>query len=173
MEAERVKKAVVIGGGFIGLEVAENLLAQGVDVTVMDFASQIMPNVLDPEMADYAQRHLRKQGVRVLTGTKAEKLVGDARVTAVKTASATLPAELVVLSAGIRPNTAFLASSGIEMEKGAIVVDSQLKTNLPGVYAAGDCALVTNRLTGRRRFWLASKSAIPAFWAPAWLSCRA
>ncbi len=65
MEAERVKKAVVIGGGFIGLEVAENLLAQGVDVTVMDFASQIMPNVLDPEMADYAQRHLRKQGVRV------------------------------------------------------------------------------------------------------------
>ena len=62
VEAERVKKAVVIGGGFIGLEVAENLLAQGVDVTVMDFASQIMPNVLDPEMADYAQRHLRKQG---------------------------------------------------------------------------------------------------------------
>ena len=118
----------------------------------MDFASQIMPNVLDPEMADYAQRHLRKQGVRVLTGTKAEKLVGDARVTAVKTASATLPAELVVLSAGIRPNTAFLASSGIEMEKGAIVVDSQLKTNLPGVYAAGDCALVTNRITGRRQW---------------------
>ena len=152
VEAERVKKAVVIGGGFIGLEVAENLLAQGVDVTVMDFASQIMPNVLDPEMADYAQRHLRKQGVRVLTGTKAEKLVGDVRVTAVKTASATLPAELVVLSAGIRPNTAFLASSGIEMEKGAFVVDSQLKTNLPGVYAAGDCALVTNRITGRRQW---------------------
>ena len=78
--------------------------------------------------------------------------MGDARVTAVKTASATLPAELVVLSAGIRPNTAFLASSGIEMEKGAIVVDSQLKTNLPGVYAAGDCALVTNRITGRRQW---------------------
>ena len=152
VEAERVKKAVVVGGGFIGLEVAENLLAQGVDVTVMDFASQIMPNVLDPEMADYAQRHLRKQGIRVLTGTKAEKLVGDARVTAVKTASATLPAELVVLSAGIRPNTAFLASSGIEMEKGAIVVDFQLKTSLPGVYAVGDCALVTNRITGRRQW---------------------
>lgn len=66
----------MVGGGFIGLEVAENLLAQGVDVTVMDFASQIMPNVLDPEMADYAQRHLRKKGIRVLTGTKAEKLVG-------------------------------------------------------------------------------------------------
>ncbi|MFQ9847193.1 MAG: FAD-dependent oxidoreductase [[Clostridium] leptum] len=57
-----------------------------------------------------------------------------------------------MLSAGIRPNTAFLASSGIEMEKGAIVVDSQLKTNLPGVYAAGDCALVTNRITGRRQW---------------------
>ena len=149
IKSENVKKAVVIGGGFIGLEVAENLLAQGVDVTVMDFAPQIMPNVLDPEMADYAQRHLRKQGVRVLTNTKAEALVGDVKVTAVKTVSATLPADLVVLSVGIRPNTAFLASSGIEMVKGTIVVDAQLKTSLPDVYAAGDCVMVTNRITGK------------------------
>lgn len=152
VKAEDVKKAVVVGGGFIGLEVAENLMAQNVDVTVIDFASQIMPNVLDPEMANYAQRHLRKQGIRVLTNTKAEKLLGDGNVTAVKTESATLPAQLVVLSVGIRPNTAFLASSGIEMIKGTILVDSQLKTNLPDVYAAGDCVMVTNRITGQRQW---------------------
>ncbi len=152
VQSEHVKKAVVVGGGFIGLEIAENLLAQGVEVTVIDVASQIMPNVLDPEMADYAERHLRRQGIRVLTGVKAERLLGDAKVSAVKTPSAVLPAELVVLSVGIRPNTAFLASSGIEMVKGTIVVDTQLKTSLPDVYAAGDCAMVTNRMTGRRQW---------------------
>ena len=152
IEAANVKKAVVVGGSFIGLEAAENLHAQGVEVTVIDFASQLLPNVLDPEMADYAKRHLQKQGIRVLTGTKAEKLLGDGRVTAVRTDTAALPAELVVLSAGIRPNTAFLADSGMEMYKGTILVDERLRTNLPDVYAAGDCVMVTNRITGRRQW---------------------
>ena len=152
IEAANVKKAVVVGGSFIGLEAAENLHAQGVVVTVIDFASQLLPNVLDPEMADYAKRHLQKQGIRVLTGTKAEKLLGDGRVTAVRTDTAALPAELVVLSAGIRPNTAFLADSGMEMYKGTILVDERLRTNLPDVYAAGDCVMVTNRITGRRQW---------------------
>ena len=152
IEAANVKKAVVVGGSFIGLEAAENLHAQGVEVTVIDFASQLLPNVLDPEMADYAKRHLQNQGIRVLTGTKAEKLLGDGRVTAVRTDTAALPAELVVLSAGIRPNTAFLADSGMEMYKGTILVDERLRTNLPDVYAAGDCVMVTNRITGRRQW---------------------
>ena len=152
IEAANVKKAVVVGGSFIGLEAAENLHAQGVEVTVIDFASQLLPNVLDPEMADYAKRHLQKQGIRVLTGTKAEKLLGDGRVTAVRTDTAALPAELVVLSAGIRPNTAFLADSGMEMYKGTVLVDERLRTNLPDVYAAGDCVMVTNRITGRRQW---------------------
>ena len=152
IEAANVKKAVVVGGSFIGLEAGENLHAQGVVVTVIDFASQLLPNVLDPEMADYAKRHLQKQGIRVLTGTKAEKLLGDGRVTAVRTDTAALPAELVVLSAGIRPNTAFLADSGMEMYKGTILVDERLRTNLPDVYAAGDCVMVTNRITGRRQW---------------------
>ena len=152
IEAEQVKKAVVIGGSFIGLEAADNLRAQGAEVTVLDLASQLLPNVLDAEMADYVRRHLQKQGVRVMTGVGAEKLLGDGRVTAVQAGGSTLPAELVVLSAGIRPNTAFLASSGIELYKGAILVDECLRTSLPDVYAAGDCVIVTNRLTGRRQW---------------------
>ena len=73
-EQNNVKKAVVIGAGFIGLEAAENLQAKGIQVTVIDFADQILPNIFDPEMALYAKRHLIRQGIRVLTGTKAEQI---------------------------------------------------------------------------------------------------
>ena len=149
---QKVKQAVIAGGGFIGLEVAENLQSQGVSVTVVDFASQIMPNVFDPEMADYAKRHLQKKGIRVLTGTKLEKISGGDRAEAVKTSAGDIPAELVVMSVGIRPNTAFLEGSGIGMVKGTIITDAQLRTNLPDVYAAGDCALVSNRLTGEQQW---------------------
>lgn len=149
IEEYSARKAVVIGGGFIGLEVAENLQAKGLAVTVIDFASQIMPGVLDPEMAGYAKRHLANQGIRVITGTRAEQILGEDRVTAVKTTAGILPADVVVAAAGIRPNTAFLNDSGIEMFKGTILVDGQMKTSLENVYAAGDCAMVTNRITGQ------------------------
>ena len=152
IEENNVKKAVVIGAGFIGLEVAENLKAQGISVTVIDFASQVMPNILDPEMAGYVKKHLVREGIRVITSTKAEAVLGDDHVTGVKTSSGALPCTLLVAAAGIRPNTGFLADSGIDMFKGTIKVDAQLKTNLPDVYAAGDCVMVTNRITGEAKW---------------------
>ncbi|GAA0255866.1 FAD-dependent oxidoreductase [Faecalicatena contorta] len=151
-EERGVKKAVVVGAGFIGLEVAENLKARGIQVTVIDFAAQILPNILDPEMAAYAKKHLQKEGIRVITGTKAEAIMGTDKVTAVRTTAGTLPCEMVIMAAGIRPNTAFLNESGIEMFKGTILVDGQMKTSLKDVYAAGDCAMVTNRITGKRQW---------------------
>ena len=147
-----VRRAVVIGGGFIGLEAAENLKAQGVLVTVVDFASQIMPGVFDAEMADYVSRHLQKNGVRVVTGARVEALLGEGRVGAVRTTAGTFPCDMAVMAVGIRPNTAFLQGSGLAMEKGAILVDEYLRTNLADVYAAGDCALVKNRLTGDTQY---------------------
>lgn len=154
-----VKRAVVAGGGFIGLEVAENLKQQGVSVTVVDLASQIMPNVFDPEMANYAKKHLQKNGIRIITGTALEEISGEEHVTAVKTSAGIISADLVVMSVGIRPNTAFLADSGIEMFKGTIVTDEQLRTNLPDVYAAGDCAMVKNRITGKPQWSAMGSSA--------------
>lgn len=142
-----VKKAVIVGGGFIGLEVAENLLAQQVEVTLIDFADQIMPNVIDFELANYVQRHLQKQGMRILTGVKAQAVVGSEQVTALKTTVGEIPADMVILSVGIRPNTAFLNDTGMEMFKGTILVNENLETNLPNIYAIGDCAMVTNRIT--------------------------
>ena len=151
-EENNVKKAVVIGAGFIGLEAAENLQARGINVTVIDFASQILPNILDPEMAAYAKKHLLNVGIRVITGTSAEEILGTDKVTGVKTSAGTLACETLIMAAGVRPNTAFLQDTGIEMFKGTILVDGQMKTSLDDVYAAGDCVMVTNRITGKRQW---------------------
>lgn len=151
LKNNNVKKAVVVGGGFIGLEVAENLLEQGLSVTVMDMAQQIMPG-FDPEMADYAQRHLAKKGVKVLTSTKLESITGTLKAEGVQTDRGLLAADLVILSIGIRPNTGFCKDCGIEMFKGTILVDQHLRTNIDDIYAIGDCAMVTNRLTGERQW---------------------
>ena len=149
VEENQVKKAVVIGAGFIGLEVAENLKAKGVQVTVIDFASQILPNIVDAEVAVYAKKHLLKEGIRVITGTKVDAIMGNDHVTGVKTSAGLLRCELLIMAAGIRPNTDFLQDSGLEMFKGTILVDKTMKTNLEDVYAAGDCVMVTNRITGK------------------------
>ena len=146
-----VKRAVVVGGGFIGLEVAENLMEKGLSVTVIDMAPQIMPG-FDTEMADYAVRHLAKKGIKVLASTKLEGVTGDERAEGVQTDKGLLPADVVILSIGIRPNTGFLQDTGIEMFKGTILVDEKMATNVADVYAAGDCAMVKNRLTGERQW---------------------
>ena len=152
VSGRQVKQAVVVGGGFIGLEMAENLKEQGVSVTVIDAAAQILPDILDPEMAAYVKRRLVQKGIRVLTNTKAVRIEGDAEVSGIRTDSALLSCGLVVMAVGIRPNTAFLQDSGVELDKGKIVVDSMLRTNVADIFAAGDCAVVTNRLTGKRQW---------------------
>ncbi|HIY51891.1 MAG TPA: FAD-dependent oxidoreductase [Candidatus Olsenella avicola] len=143
------RRAVVVGAGFIGLEVAENLLARGLSVTVIDAMPQIMPNVFDAEMAGFAQRQLKAAGVRVMTSCPLAAIKGDGKVEGVETGAGTLPADLVILSLGIRPNTAWLEGSGVELDHGCVVVDELSATNLPDVYAAGDCAEVRSAITGQ------------------------
>lgn len=152
IETSDTKKAVVIGAGFIGLEIAENLKTQGLSVTVIDIASQVMPNILDPEMALYVKKHLQKNGIRVITGIKAEEVLGNDQVTGVRTSTGFLPCSLLAVATGIRPNTDFLTDTGIEMFKGTILVDEKLRTNLPDIYAAGDCVMVKNRITGEAKW---------------------
>ena len=146
------KRAVVVGGGFIGLEVAENLMAAGMNVTVMDMASQLMPNIFDAEMADYVRRQLQGKGLRILTGTALHAVEGVGKANGVRTSAGTLPADLVILAAGIRPATGFVSDIGLEMDRGCIVTDEYQRTNLPDIYAVGDCAMVKNRITDRRQW---------------------
>ncbi|MBQ4505113.1 MAG: FAD-dependent oxidoreductase, partial [Firmicutes bacterium] len=145
IEKTKAKSAVVVGGGFIGLEIAENLLAQGLKVTVADMATQVLPNLFDAEMADYIRRQLQAKGVRIVTGAALEGITE----TGVKTSVGSFDGDVVVLAIGIRPATAFLADSGLDMNRGTIVVDEYQKTNLEDIYAVGDCAQVYNRITGQ------------------------
>lgn len=152
IEKNNCKKAVVIGAGFIGMEMAENLAAQKLAVTVVDMTSQILPNTLDPEMAGYAAKVLRSNGFKIMTGTAVSAIKGETAVSAVATNAGELAADIVILSIGIRPSTDFLKDTEIEMIKGAIVVDEYQKTALDDIYAVGDCAVVKNRISGEAQW---------------------
>ena len=144
-----IKKAVVVGAGYIGLEIAENLKTIGVRPFVLDMAPQILAPGFDKEMADYAEGKLSESGIPVVTGVTVTAIEGNGKVEKVLTSKKAYKADLVVLSAGIRPNTAFLNDTGLEMVKGTILTNEYGETNLPDIYAAGDCAMVHNAITGK------------------------
>jgi NADPH-dependent 2,4-dienoyl-CoA reductase/sulfur reductase-like enzyme/rhodanese-related sulfurtransferase len=147
VESGEIKRAVVVGGGFIGLEVAENLAAQGVKVSVIDMAKHILPG-FDDEFSEYVENHLANQGIMTFTDTKLEAILGEGKVEKVKTNNRAMKADAVILSVGIRANTSFLAETGIElMPNRTIKVNEFLETNIEDIYAVGDCATVTNRVT--------------------------
>ena len=148
VDAGGIKRAVVVGAGYIGLEIAENLKLQGIRPFVLDMADHALPG-FDPEMAEYVEGKLQESGIPVVTGDAVTGIEGDGKVEKVLTSKKAYKADLVVLSAGIRPNTAFLDGCGLEMFKGTILTDEKGKTNLPDIYAAGDCAMVHNALTGK------------------------
>lgn len=149
IEKTQSKKAVVVGGGLIGLEMAENLMKQGLSVTVMDMAPQLMPELFDSDMADYVRRQLIQKGMRIMTGTAVRGIVGEQKARGVRSDAGIIGADLVIIAAGVRPATDFLMSSGLAMEHGLIVTDAYQRTNLECVYAVGDCAQVHNRITGK------------------------
>ncbi len=153
IETGSVKRAVVAGAGFIGLEVAENLAAKDIRVSVIDMADQILPG-FDKEIAEYAENHLADHGIMAFTGTKLLGIEGeDGKVKKVLTDRKGMKADLAVLCLGIRANTAFLADSGIElMPNRTVKVNEYLQTNDENIYAAGDCASVTNRITGKAQW---------------------
>ncbi len=143
-----IKKAVVVGAGYIGLELAENLAAEGIRPFVVDMAPQILPG-FDPEVSDFLERKIADAGIPVVTGVKVTALEGDGKVEKVVTDKRAYKADMVVFCAGIRPNTEFLEGTGIEMFKGTIITDSEGRTNDKDIYGAGDCAMVRNAITGK------------------------
>ncbi|MGV9184546.1 FAD-dependent oxidoreductase [Arcanobacterium canis] len=129
--------AVVIGGGFVGLEVAENLTHRGFSVTVLDRADHILPN-LDPEMAQPVAEHLRSHGITVVTGTEVTEVTAESVVAS----GVAYPADVVIASLGVRPHSALAADAGLEVAaNGGIVVDWHQRTSDPAIFAVGDAAL--------------------------------
>ena len=146
-ESSEVHRAVVVGGGYIGLEAAENLAARGIRTTVLEMAPQILPG-FDKEMAGWAEDHLADAGIMAFTGERVTAITGEGKVEKVLCENRKMKADLVVLSTGIRPNTAWLSDSGLDMVKGTLLTDLHGQTNDPAIWAVGDCAMVHNLITG-------------------------
>lgn len=147
IKAKGFKRVVVVGGGFIGLEAAENLNDMGIRTTVIDMAPQVLPG-FDPEVAGYIERHLGDQGIPVFTSTKLEAIEGDGKVEKVQTDRRGMKCDAVIMAVGIRANTAFTKDTGLElMPNRTIKINNKMETNLKDVYALGDCASVTNEIT--------------------------
>ena len=144
LSTAKVDRAVVIGGGFIGLEMAENLRMRGVDVTLVEMVDQVFAPA-DPEMAVTLHQHLTINGVQLLFNHGVTKIIDDGNGTAqvVLDNNLSVPAQLIILAIGVKPDTAFLKDSGINLnERGAIIVDESMRTNDELVYAVGDAVEV-------------------------------
>ncbi|MGB3682712.1 MAG: FAD-dependent oxidoreductase [Rubrobacteraceae bacterium] len=149
MQKHEPKKAVVVGGGYIGLEVAENLAESGIEVSLVETADQVAI-AYGREVADRVCAHLTEKGVNLYAGNEVEEFTGESRVRGVRFGDEEVETDLVVVGVGIKPSVALAGESGVEIGlTGAIRVDENMKTNLPDVWAAGDCVQTTNLASGK------------------------
>ncbi|MCG6929994.1 MAG: FAD-dependent oxidoreductase [Desulfofustis sp.] len=151
-----VGKAVVIGGGAIGIEMAEAFKdLWGVEATIVEFKDQLLPSLVDWELADILARHLRDSGLEVLLSEAALEITGDGdgRACTVKTSRREIDCDMVIIAVGVRPRSELAAAAGLHVSmSGAIVVNERMQTSDPDIYAAGDCVEITNLVSGRRFF---------------------
>lgn len=147
------RKAAVVGGGYIGLEVAESLVSLGMEVSLVEAGDRVAQSY-GPEVSRKVEDHLAEKGVSVFTGEAVEAFVGESgRVRAVRFGDGEIEAEIVILSVGVEPEVSLAESAGAEIgPTGTIRVDKYLRTSLPDVWAAGDCAESTHLVTGEP-FW--------------------
>ncbi|GAB2629062.1 flavoprotein oxidoreductase [Paractinoplanes abujensis] len=146
------RRAVVIGGGYIGVEMAEAMVLRGLEVTLLEKSPQPMAKTVDPEMGALVQKSMRGLGIEVVTGAHVEGLeTAGGRVRAVVTPDGTLPADIVVLGLGVRPNVALAADAGLPVgPAGGVRTDLRMRVEgAEGVWAAGDCVETRHLLTGR------------------------
>jgi NADPH-dependent 2,4-dienoyl-CoA reductase/sulfur reductase-like enzyme/rhodanese-related sulfurtransferase len=145
------KTAVVVGGGFIGLEMVENLIHRELSVVILEKLPQVMPP-LDPEMAVPLMEHLSAKGVRLHLGDGLSRIEdnGDSGLLVISESGARLPADLVILAIGVRPETALAKDAGLQIgPRGGVVVDNQMRTSDPHIWAVGDAIEVQDILTGQ------------------------
>jgi NADH oxidase (H2O2-forming) len=146
-EVGKAKKAVVIGGGLVGMEAAEAFHEKGLDVTVVEFLPHCLLAMVDPDMAQIVEDHCREHGLTIITNTAAQEVLGDDSPSGVVLKSreteqeSTIDADFVVVATGVRPVTGMAESIGVKIgSTRGIMVDDRMMTNLEDVYACGDCA---------------------------------
>jgi len=150
------ENAVVVGAGAIGLETAYALKKKGLNVTVVEMLDRPLPNSLDKDMASILLKSMEASGIRMLMEKRLETINGSESVRSVTVAGEEIPADMVIMSVGVRPNTRFLEGSGVEVGRG-IITDERMETSVPGIYAVGDCVESFSLIDrSRGNCWLAT-----------------
>lgn len=151
IESEGTGSAVIVGAGRVGLELADAFNAQGLDITIVEMANHVLPDVLDPDMAQYVADVIYSENISLYMAESVIKLTGDTngRVKKVVTDKRELDADIVVFAVGIKPDTELAKAAGIKIGgTGAIAMDEHMSTNIPGIYAGGDCVECKDIITG-------------------------
>jgi NADH oxidase (H2O2-forming) len=142
------KSAVIMGAGLIGLETGVALIERGLKVTIVEMLPQILPQMLDADMAKMVQEHLESKGMCILTGKTVEEFLGDEKVTAIMAGGERIEADLFISAFGVRANTKLAVDAGIPLgETRAIKTNARMETDVKDVYAVGDCAESPNIIT--------------------------
>ncbi len=151
IKTEGVESAVVIGAGLIGMECAEAFANWGLDVTIIEMQNSIFPQVLDAEMGAVFQNYLEGEDLNFMLGTKVEKILvnEEGKVSGVQTDKGTVDAQMVLVAVGVRPCVQLAVDAGLEVDK-AIIINDHCQTSDPDIYAAGDCVMTTNLISGQR-----------------------
>lgn len=136
-----IKNVAVIGAGYIGIEAAEAFRKAGKEVTLLDVIDRPLGTYLDKEMTDILEEHLKEKGIKVVTGAKIKAFTGDQKVAAIQTENEEMATDLVIQAAGVKANTEWLKGVVDLDDRGWIVTNEYLQTNLPDVYAVGDATL--------------------------------
>jgi NADH oxidase (H2O2-forming) len=144
------KSAIIMGAGLIGLETGVALIERGLNVTIVEMLPQILPQMLDADMAKLVQEQLEAKGMRILTGKTVEEFLGDDKVTAIMAGGEKIEADLFISAFGVRANTKLAVDAGIPLgETRAIKTNARMETDVKDVYAVGDCAESPNIITHR------------------------
>ena len=149
MKDENNKKVVIVGAGFIGLEAVEAAKQYGKEVSVIQLEDRILKDVFDKELTDVLEEELRSHGIKLYLNETVIEMIGERKVSKVKTTEREIDADIVIIATGVRPNTEIFKNKGLKMLKnGAIIVDNKGATSIKDVYAAGDCATIPSLIDG-------------------------
>jgi NADH oxidase (H2O2-forming) len=143
------KSAIVVGAGAIGLETAVALKKKGLDVTIVEMLDYTLPKAIDKDISSVLEEHLKSLGIKLLFNSKLEKVSGTDKVESVIISGEEIKTDILVMAAGVKPNIDFLRNTELEIGKWAILVNEKMLTNIPDVYALGDCVQIKSLIDNR------------------------
>lgn len=151
LQNPKIKDIVIVGAGYIGMELVDNLVNFDKNIRILELTDRVLPN-FEKEISEIVLEELLKNDIMVNLNEGIQEVVGDDRVSKVRTDKDIYSADMVIFAIGVRPNTKFLEGSGIAMDRGAIVIDNEARTNVKDIFAAGDCAMVYHKLLKGNRY---------------------